>query len=44
MRLFSPFVLSPSTPFVLSLSKQRTVLRTGLSKDERVGSACLHTP
>ncbi|MBE3112019.1 MAG: DUF3473 domain-containing protein [Acidobacteria bacterium] len=38
-----PYVLSPSTPFVLSLpavslpnpSKERTVLRAGLSKDER---------
>ena len=29
------FVLSSSTPFVLSLSKERTALRTGLSKHER---------
>jgi hypothetical protein len=43
MRLFSPFVLSPSTPFVLSLSKERTVLRAGLSKDERISGAFLHT-
>jgi hypothetical protein len=32
-----PFVLSPSTPFVLSLSKQRTVLRAGLSKHDGTG-------
>ena len=29
-----PFALRPSPPFVLSLSKERTVLRTGLSKGE----------
>jgi hypothetical protein len=33
----NPFVLSPSTPFVLSLSKERTALRTGSSKDEQTG-------
>ena len=27
-----PFALNPSIPFVLSLSKERTGLRTGLSK------------
>jgi len=42
-RLSQPFVLSPSTPFVLSLSKQRTVLRAGLSKDERTSSALVRT-
>jgi xylitol oxidase len=35
-RLLNPFVVSPSTPFVLSLSKERTALRTGLSNHEHV--------
>jgi hypothetical protein len=31
----TPFALSPSTPFALSLSKGEMSLRTGVSKDER---------
>ncbi|MGH7775286.1 MAG: hypothetical protein ACREQA_23920, partial [Candidatus Binatia bacterium] len=30
-KIYTPFVVSPSPPFVLSASKERTVLRTGLS-------------
>ena len=43
-----PFALIPSTPFVLSLSKERTVLRTGPSKpvvslSNRVNAGCFST-
>jgi hypothetical protein len=41
---YFPFALSPSTPFVLRLSKERTVLRTSLSKGEHSYAFAVFVP